>query len=68
MRADEILEQPFRPSDVEAAEEFVRRFEYSTTALYLIAQAIRTEGEDEAGAELVDELVKAYAEHEAGRS
>lgn len=63
--AEEILETPFRPSDVEAAEEFIARFEHQTTALLLISRVIRKELQDEAGAELVDALVLAYAEHEA---
>lgn len=65
--ADEILEHPYSRSDVADAAEFVGRFEYKTTALYLFSEQVRRAG-DEAGADLIDELVKAYAEHEAAGS
>ncbi len=61
---EEILEHPFSRSEVAAATEFVQRFEYKTTALLLFAEQVRRDGDD-AGADLIDELVKAYAEHEA---
>lgn len=64
LNAEEILEHPYSRSDVADAAEFVARFEYKTTALYLISEQVRLAG-DLAGADLIDELVKAYAEHEA---
>lgn len=64
MNANDVLEHPFSRSDQAAAAEFVARFEYKTTALLLVSEQVRRDG-DEAGAELIEELVKAYAEHEA---
>jgi hypothetical protein len=64
--ADDVLDAPMRPADLAAAKEFLARFEFTTTALFLIAEMVRSERGDNAGGELIDELVKAYAEHEAG--
>jgi len=65
LSAEDVLNAPMRPADLAAAKEFVERFEYTTTALFLMAEHVRRVHGDDAGADLIDELVKAYAEHEA---
>lgn len=65
LSAEDVLNAPLRPADLAAAKGFVERFQFTTTALFLIADHVRREHEDDAGADLIDELVKAFAEHEA---
>ncbi len=64
-RPEDILQAPFRPADLQAARALLESAPHVTTVLFLVSEIVRTEHKDEAGADLIDELVKAYAEHEA---
>ena len=66
--AQAILEQPITRDDARAVEQYFDRFEFTTTALYLIAGHLASdEVGDEEAAQIVADAVVRLAEHEAKR-
>lgn len=65
VEAEHILEATFTDAQMKAAKAYVESFEYTTTALYVIAQVILNELEDERAAEILSDAIVDIAEHEA---